>query len=908
MAEVTGLVLGALGIAGLFKSCIDNFDIVVRARDFGENFDLLCTELSLQQVRLGLWGESLGFIPAEDGKEPRINQVLDRRPQVRRAITDALLHLQNLLTKADVVTGRYELSATNDAGTLVPSEPTSLGMMVFRDSFRKLRSRMRQNQKDKSTLEVTRWAVHDYAKFKDLLTSIKNLIDGLESVTASLGLLERQRARLVEEIESISDTQSLRLLQNISSTASSGVLHLISDRASQRISCITSGSRTYHTAPSKAAGPSTVSIGTGTGTINHRSERQVPEMPEIAEESSVPQNQRWIAALLGKHGKQEIPNEFNPASDMDYGRQLAPIKKADEEVRTANATKLLIHADGGVSLAQRMFTELRSIRRANVPFISAVPVQDRLDRLLASVEGPPGTPYDGGIFWITVQLVPQKPPLLRFQTRVYHPNIDCNGNLCADYASWWTDANLSAHMWTQEDESMPWFSELRANHYSLGALLVAVCGLLSSPNIDDPLVPEIAEKHITNYAEYYDTAKLYTKRYATGERPSEDTLRFAGTTEPKELLSVPRISAEPSIMTERPGSSTGNASTRKAPSIDDAFRYISEPYPLARADHVDGYSLRPNESPEHDTNIKEVIMTSRLPLRAKLMEWRVALATGPANNVPPSTITKAVRRADALGRVFGRLEKRMCPEMQTRRQPTWHPHDSNIQKHCGDIYEDLARVSKVVATALNPPLNGWSPPPRTEFPQELIDLEFSLLTAPGNPRWARSLGKDTEWAKRCWVELGPVLRGRASVAQWTSAHGRTAPGTIASIAEMEHEFALYCGCISYHIQCAWEPENSDNSDAWWWASLNPFGAFELLEIEGTEIRDAKIEIVETEEAEIEDVAIKDGEVEDAGVALADLNLEPPERGHAEPITQLSQAPRGKARQLVGKVRNLWGKT
>jgi hypothetical protein len=45
MAEVTGLVLGALGIAGLFKSCIDNFDIVVRARDFGESFDLMCTEV-----------------------------------------------------------------------------------------------------------------------------------------------------------------------------------------------------------------------------------------------------------------------------------------------------------------------------------------------------------------------------------------------------------------------------------------------------------------------------------------------------------------------------------------------------------------------------------------------------------------------------------------------------------------------------------------------------------------------------------------------------------------------------------------------------------------------------------------------------------------------------------------------
>ncbi len=55
MAEAAGLVLGALGIAGLFKSCVDNFDIVVRARDFGEEFDLLCTEVgSSTQTSRGL--------------------------------------------------------------------------------------------------------------------------------------------------------------------------------------------------------------------------------------------------------------------------------------------------------------------------------------------------------------------------------------------------------------------------------------------------------------------------------------------------------------------------------------------------------------------------------------------------------------------------------------------------------------------------------------------------------------------------------------------------------------------------------------------------------------------------------------------------------------------------------------
>lgn len=45
MAEVAGLALGVLGIAGLFTSCIENFDIIVRAKDFGEDFYLLCTQV-----------------------------------------------------------------------------------------------------------------------------------------------------------------------------------------------------------------------------------------------------------------------------------------------------------------------------------------------------------------------------------------------------------------------------------------------------------------------------------------------------------------------------------------------------------------------------------------------------------------------------------------------------------------------------------------------------------------------------------------------------------------------------------------------------------------------------------------------------------------------------------------------
>lgn len=43
MAEAAGLALGVLGIVGLFTSCVENFEIVVRAKEFSKEFDLQCT-------------------------------------------------------------------------------------------------------------------------------------------------------------------------------------------------------------------------------------------------------------------------------------------------------------------------------------------------------------------------------------------------------------------------------------------------------------------------------------------------------------------------------------------------------------------------------------------------------------------------------------------------------------------------------------------------------------------------------------------------------------------------------------------------------------------------------------------------------------------------------------------------
>lgn len=455
-----------------------------------------------------------------------------------------------MLAKADAITGRYASEEQERAAELSERRDASdsKGMTIFRDSYQRFKDKISKNQKDKSLWQVTRWSIQDYEKFERLVTNIRDLVDALESITSGLGLLAQQQSWLIDEIDSLSDASSLGLLSSVGSSTSAPVaIRSVSDTASARLTYVTSSSRSYHTArteqshtgrydylktmklKAQAAEASQsrtqAKIQTGQG-INDGAEI-IAEITTIQNATDVPQNQRWMAALINNRTADlAVKPEFS-SKDTEYGRALEDNRDHDSRVYRENCAKLIAQAHEGVPLARRMFLELRNIHRANIPFISAAPMEDELDKIIASIEGPPGTPYEGGTFWITVKIIESKPPALRFHTKIYHPNIDPGGKVCADYAAWWRDASLlNSPGGAGNQRALPWFSEHVTNHYSLGSLLVALCGLLASPNIDDPLVPEIAEKYLTDYEAYCEAAKLYTERFAHSGRPDITALSF----------------------------------------------------------------------------------------------------------------------------------------------------------------------------------------------------------------------------------------------------------------------------------------------------------------------------------------------------------------------------------------------
>lgn len=112
----------------------------------------------------------------------------------------------------------------------------------------------------------------------------------------------------------------------------------------------------------------------------------------------------------------------------------------------------------------------------------------------ATIMGPDESPYSGGVFFLNIQFptdYPFKPPKLTFVTRIYHPNINSNGSICLD---------ILKDQWSPA--------------LTISKVLLSISSLLTDPNPEDPLVPEIAHIYKTDKQRYEATGKEWTRKYA----------------------------------------------------------------------------------------------------------------------------------------------------------------------------------------------------------------------------------------------------------------------------------------------------------------------------------------------------------------------------------------------------------
>ncbi|KAJ3700310.1 hypothetical protein LUZ61_004015 [Rhynchospora tenuis] len=154
---------------------------------------------------------------------------------------------------------------------------------------------------------------------------------------------------------------------------------------------------------------------------------------------------------------------------------------------------------------KRIQKELKDLQKDPPVSCSAGPAAEDIFHWQATIMGPADSPFAGGVFLVNIHFPPDypfKPPKVSFRTKVFHPNINSNGSICLDILKeQWSPALTISKV---------------VSLYFFIFVLLSICSLLTDPNPDDPLVPEIAHMYKTDRAKYEATARSWTQKYAMG--------------------------------------------------------------------------------------------------------------------------------------------------------------------------------------------------------------------------------------------------------------------------------------------------------------------------------------------------------------------------------------------------------
>lgn len=116
------------------------------------------------------------------------------------------------------------------------------------------------------------------------------------------------------------------------------------------------------------------------------------------------------------------------------------------------------------------------------PGVYAVPTEDNIMLWQGVILGPYGTPFEDGVFKLSMEFkedYPHKPPSVKFVSRMFHPNIYTDGNICLD---------ILQNMWSPS--------------FDICAVLTSLQSLLGDPNPNSPANANAAQLYEQRNVEY----------------------------------------------------------------------------------------------------------------------------------------------------------------------------------------------------------------------------------------------------------------------------------------------------------------------------------------------------------------------------------------------------------------------
>ena len=146
------------------------------------------------------------------------------------------------------------------------------------------------------------------------------------------------------------------------------------------------------------------------------------------------------------------------------------------------------------NVIKQLAKELKSLDETPPEGIKVVVNDDDFSTIYADIDGPAGTPYENGVFRMKLVLshdFPHSPPKGYFMTKIFHPNIASNGNICVNALK------------------KDWDPSLGLRH-----VLVVVRCLLIEPFPESALNEQAGKMLLEDYEEYARLARLHTDIHA----------------------------------------------------------------------------------------------------------------------------------------------------------------------------------------------------------------------------------------------------------------------------------------------------------------------------------------------------------------------------------------------------------
>ncbi|XP_026812526.1 uncharacterized protein LOC113553411 [Rhopalosiphum maidis] len=146
---------------------------------------------------------------------------------------------------------------------------------------------------------------------------------------------------------------------------------------------------------------------------------------------------------------------------------------------------------------RRLRHEVKNLKTDPPEGIRAISLDNHWCHWQATILGPAGSPFEGGKFFLYIQIpygYPMTPPVVRFLTKIFHPNISRHGDIGID----------SLHY--------NWSLAL-----TIAKVLISIQSLLTDPFCDVCMEPDIARLYNNDRQTYNTIARYWTHRFAMND-------------------------------------------------------------------------------------------------------------------------------------------------------------------------------------------------------------------------------------------------------------------------------------------------------------------------------------------------------------------------------------------------------